>query len=282
MITNLKIGYGGRLGNQMFQYAMLLGVASKNNYQVLLPKKNSENIKEDGCLDISTGKWIQYRFLLNECFDMPTLSWMPVDQEKNIVNFSKEQFFHFDESIFNSKDFTSFDGYYQSYKYFNHILADIKREFVFKENIRTEAEKTINSISKGYDEIIAIHVRRGDYLGIPDVLPVCESEYYEVAMSLFCDKKYKWAVFSDDIQWCKESFGEDDSIYYSEGKNLYEDMCTMALCHHQIIANSTFSWWAAFLNTHTNKGIVAPHSWFGKTLINNDIKDLILPEWCKL
>ena len=275
MITNLKIGYGGRLGNQMFQYAMLMGVAAKTGWKVKIPYDNALATKADGCLDLYTGKWIPYKFVLDDCFDM-NIHW--IENTASIIGLRKqykEKFFHFDENVFNQGDFTDFDGYFQSYKYFEHIMPEIRKAFTFHSAIQMSALSLMHwPMDK---EVVSIHVRRGDYLGIPDILPVCESEYFEEALTHFTDKEYTFVVFSDDIPWCKEAFG--DAVYYSLSNSPYVDMYTMSMCNHHIITNSTFSLWAALLNTKENKKVIAPKNWFGPKLASNDTKDL-MPEGC--
>jgi hypothetical protein len=282
MITNLKIGYGGRLGNQMFQYAMLMGVASANNYEIKIPKNNSTKIKPDGSLDLHTGKWIPYKFNLDECFIMPNLKWMAEEEKHTIKNFVSEPYFHFDESMLHAQDFTSFDGYFQSFKYFEKIMPSVKSEFAFKPEITNKAIKFHEEARKHGDEIVAIHVRRGDYLGIPNRLPVCEPEYYEQAFTYFTDKSYRFLVCSDDIQWCIDTFGNDDTVYYPAANDVYADLCAMSLCDHFIIPNSTFSLWAALLCNNPNKKVIAPKIWFGPELSKNNTKDFMPESWIRI
>ena len=179
MITNSKIGYGGRLGNQMFQYAMLLGVANKTGYEVKLPINNARAVQENGCLDLFTGKWIPYKLVLDDCFDA-NITWMnDIERVESIKHTVTEKSFHFDESVFKVQDFTDFDGYYQSFKYFEHMMPFIRKTFRFKSVVQKHALSMIHWSTD--NEVVSIHVRRGDYLGIPDRLPACEPEYFEKA-----------------------------------------------------------------------------------------------------
>ena len=263
----------------MFQYAMLLGVADKLKTNVKIPKHNSFITKEDGCLDLYTNKWIPYRFILNECFDMK-IEWM-LDHDFTVIkNISKELFFHFDDNVFKSEDNTNFDGYFQSYKYFEHIIPEIKKTFEFKSSIQKSALSEINWLTD--IETVSIHVRRGDYLGIPDILPVCETEYFQKSLSYFTDKEYRFIVFSDDMPWCKETFGDDNNIFYSVSTNPANDMFLMSLCQHHIISNSTFSLWGALLSNNKNKRVIAPKQWFGQALKNNNTNDLIPKDWIRI
>ncbi len=118
------------------------------------------------------------------------------------------------------------DGYFQSEKYFKHRKKDILALFGF-------------SIKKLVTNNVSIHVRRGDYITLSAVHPPCSKEYYREAMSLFPDTT-EFVVFSDDLSWCKENL--DGNLIFAENSKDYEDLYTMSLCSHNIIANSSFSW----------------------------------------
>ena len=278
MITIVSLGYAGRLGNQMFQYATLMSLAKKTGFAPVVPQRNT-NIKPDGTYDAANNKWIEYRFLLNECFNL-NIPFASDDTLVQLNSFYQEPNFQYDKNILNINDNTGIEGYFQSYKYFDEIKDDIKKEFLFKEEIFNQSYENINSLidhKNGYDELVAIHVRRGDYIGLPGFEKL-GIEYYQTAINKFNDANYRFVVFSDDIDWCKGLFGEDESIYYSEGQTEYVDMCMMSMCDHFIIANSSFSWWAAYLGQNTDKRVVAPLLWFNPS-VGNNTKDLFPPEW---
>ena len=137
------------------------------------------------------------------------------------------------------------------------------------------------SLKKKYGDILkenlcSIHVRRGDYLGLPNHHPACPLEYYEEAMKQMDDSKI-FLVFSDDFGWCKENFTNSNVIFIEDNKD-YIDLFLMTLCQNNIIANSSFSWWGAWLNQNENKKVIAPNKWFGKAIQHNT-KDLIPPTW---
>ena len=118
----------------------------------------------------------------------------------------------------------------------------------------------------------------------PDHHGSCSIDYYKEAMSKFDKKNTKFIVFSDDLEWCQENF---ENVEFSTGQEDYEDFYDMMLCDHNIIANSTFSWWSAWLNNNESKRVIAPQKWFGKdhpTLSNSDVvtKDLIPNTWERL
>lgn len=277
MITHNSIGYGGRLGNQLFQLSALLGVAYKNNYIPSIPVEKNKQVKPNGCLDMFTGKWISYKLDLFDCFDVNIK-----DSGDTVVgNSYKEPHHHFDENIFNISDNTNIEGYFQSEKYFEHIKDIIRNTFVFKKEIKDKALDIFNKNKKA--DIISIHIRRGDYLGIQHQFPIMDATYYQNAINAIYDNNdYQYFIFSDDIDWCKEVFGESESIYYSEGNSHYVDLCLMTMCNHNIIGNSTFGWWGSWLNNNPNKKVVVPKQWFGPALSHLDTKDMTPKEWIKI
>jgi hypothetical protein len=262
MITHKSIGYSGRLGNQMFQYAALKSVSLKTGFECFLP--NNINIKENGCLDLANNKWIPYKLDLLECFDLNCKI-----EENKLSNIYQEQNFLFESNIFNIKDDTSIEGYFQSYKYFEEFETEIKQEFTFKPEILKKCKNIINN----YSDSVSLHIRRGDYVNNPNYWNVTP-EYINEALQQFTDKEYKFLIFSDDIEWCKEIFPE--GVIFIEGNTQFEDLCLMTLCNHNIISNSSYSWWAAYLNNNKNKKIIAPSNWFIPSKL---LTDLYLKNW---
>jgi len=165
-------------------------------------------------------------------------------------------------------------GYFQSEKYFKHNRESILDLF----SINSEIGHYIDE-KYGYlldSNSCSLHVRRGDYLSLPDYHPVCTMDYYRNAIAEFSDDT-RFLVFSDDIQWCKENF-KGDNFHFIEGEKDYVDLYLMSLCNNNIIANSSFSWWGAWLNNTPNKKVIAPKQWFGKAKQLNT-KDLIPETW---
>jgi len=155
-------------------------------------------------------------------------------------------------------------GYFTSYRYWYPIRNDIFEMYTFNESIRKNANTMIQSISVPGKEIVAVHVRRTDYLTATIVDPTIDGycllnkDYYDRAFSFFPGDKYIFLIFSDDIPWCKSTFGERQNILYSDQKSPYIDMCAMSLCHHNIIANSSFSFWGALLNRRVDAKVICP------------------------
>lgn len=159
-------------------------------------------------------------------------------------------------------------GYFQSEKYFR------EHKNLIIETLTPRYE------SDPEDGLCGIHVRRGDYLNLKDYHYNLNLDYYHRAMSEVNAKKY--IIFSDDIKWCKSNFIGKQFIF-SEGKKEHEDLAIMAKkCEHMIIANSSFSWWGAYLNKNQNKIVIAPKTWFGPELKGHDTKDLLPENWIKI
>jgi hypothetical protein len=195
--------------------------------------------------------------------------------EKRTYSVLKENGFHYTELPY-LKGNVLLDGYYQSEKYFREFDKDIKTLFSFPQSIvGSVKEKYKFPLSK---ESCSIHVRRGDYVGQPQNHPTQGIGYYmKAAKKVGVDKIF--LVFSDDIQWCKDNFPEMDNFIFIEGNKDYEDLFLMSKCTHNIICNSSFSWWAAWLNENPNKVVVAPKMWFGSAYAHFDTKDLYCENW---
>jgi len=161
-------------------------------------------------------------------------------------------------------DNCSLYGYFQSQKYFDNCSDYIRKIFM-------PSQKSDN-----LEDYCCIHVRRGDYLRYPKHHPLQPIQYYMKAAELIPVKKFM--VFSDDVEWCRRNFtGNEFTI--NETHSVISDFSKMINCSNFIIANSTFSWWAAWLCGNKNKVVIAPCNWFGPAYSTWSIKDLIPPEW---
>ena len=167
-------------------------------------------------------------------------------------------------------------GYFQSELYFRHNRNKILNLF---SPLSTDLEYIKSKYQPYLDNpLISLHVRRGDYLKFPEVHPTCNIKYYKNALSEF-PSKLKVLIFSDDVDWCKQNFSGDRFIFIQEKD--YISLHLMSLCTYNIIANSSFSWWGAWLNSSPNKVAIAPKQWFGSKA-SHDPKDLIPKTWITL
>ena len=167
------------------------------------------------------------------------------------------------------------DGYWQSEKYFKEIEHIIREDFKPNDEVVEKLKKTSLIETK----TVSLHVRRGDYINLNEYHPIQTIEYYKNAVELIGDYDHIF-VFSDDIEWCKKNLNFDNMVFM-EGFTDIEDMYLMSMCKNNIIANSTFSWWGAWLNKNSDKKVIAPKKWFGEKVNLND-SDIIPTDWIKI
>jgi hypothetical protein len=170
-------------------------------------------------------------------------------------------------------------GYFQSEKYFLEYRDELLDLFKID-------EKTELKLLEKYGDIInqetcSIHVRRGDYLGLPNHHPIQSINYYKDSIGIIGEEKH-FVIFSDDIKWCEENFNFLKNKTFVSGNLDYEDLYLMSMCNHNIIANSTFSWWGAWLNRNVNKKVIIPSKWFGISNSHFITNDLYCDKWIKL
>lgn len=249
MITFNNLGQFGRLGNQMFQYAALRGIAAHRGFDYSIDRNS----------------------ILYEGFLLPESS-----QISNFNTINKLEKFDFDSTFFNTcPDNIDIVGYFQTEKYFQHIEKQIRKDFTFKDNIIKTCTMFFDGISK--QEKLALHVRRGDYLNLSNYFVNLDLEYYHNALSYF-DSKLQVIVFSDDSNWCsKQDLFKNKQFIISNLSNQFLDLCAMSMCDYHIMANSSFSWWGSWLAK--SKKTVAPKEWFAGEFKNWNTKDLYLSNW---
>lgn len=247
----------------MFQYATLKSIANHKGYDYMIP---SSNFKDP---------WNDHQ--LFEIFELSSLTEKNIGRKNQKV--FQESYFHFDANLYNNcPDNIDLLGYFQSEKYFTSIKDAIKKDFTFKQNILILAKEYRKQI--GEDDVISLHIRRGDYLD--RVQHGCQSlEYYEKALSLLPDN-LNVIIFSDDPKWVlQQKLFESDRFFVSEDNSNGFDLCLMTLCNYHVIANSSFSWWGAWLAN--SKKVIAPKRWFGPPLDKqNNTKDLLPEGWIEL
>ena len=269
MIGFNALGRMGRLCNQMFQYASLKGIARNTGVDFIIPYY--ENEVDDGMGNM----------LRSELFDS-----FDLDVNKGLLNNGhapvvQERFFHFDEELFRlCPDHVSLQGYFQSEKYFKNIEDEIRDDFIFHHEISKPCKEMIESV----ENPIALHVRRTDYVKNSANHFNLTIEYYQAALDHF-DSGRNVIVFSDDSEWChNQDIFADDRFIISENEDNRVDLCLMSMCDDFIIANSSYSWWGAWLSSNKDKKVIAPVQWFGKTgyTKDHDTKDLIPDDWIKI
>lgn len=291
----------GGLGNQMFQYAAAKALATKlecplqldisafNNRQIhngfelakfaLSQSKNNIHIKTTntpsrfesvGLSRLGKNKFV--RFALRK-----------INSAK--LNHYVEKDFSFDENLFNLKPYTTIEGYWQSYRYFGNIRKQLLADFRFLEGLSKENQALAKKINS--QNSVSLHVRRGDYVANAHTNSyhgVCGLDYYQKAISEI-EKRVPepvYFIFSDDPEWTMQNLKNVTSptfVTHNTGPNSFFDMHLMSLCKHNIIANSSFSWWGAWLNENPEKVVIAPKQWFA---VDKNTSDLLPPDWIRI
>lgn len=272
----------GRLGNNLFQISAALGYARKFGYE--------------WAADESNGHGEPYSAIHKVFPNLPKQRFGGgVRYHEHPNAFCEQHQKHFDQCHFHYHDIPDLGpnvyltGFFQSWKYFEHCKEEVKEVF------------QLHNMG-GYSDCVSIHVRRGDYVQHSGSFPPISKYWILQAMQIFLDKQplQKFIVFSDDIAWCRENIKlhcinptdpeftqklMDAMVIFSEGKSEIEDLSIMASCAHHIIANSSFSWWAAYLGHNPDRIVVCPsaETWFGPTAgVKEPVTDLILPEWIQI
>lgn len=253
--TYRGLGQNGRLGNQMFQYSTLFALAKMNNASFAIPEKVT---RYDFYLD--------GRYELLDAFPNLSADILPVDDD--VFKFQRqyvEPTFAFDPNIFLITGDLDLHGYFQSGHYFADFKEDIKREFAFTSEVQSNCRLFIEKIRKENpgSNICSLHVRRSDYQAKSDyhTMLSTDTDYYTMGIHAILSRfpLTKFVIFSDDVGWCRQAFPQE--AVFPDMNSQYEDMCLMTMCDTHIIANSSFSWWGAWLSD--SKFIIAPKAWFG-------------------
>jgi hypothetical protein len=178
------------------------------------------------------------------------------------------------------------DGYWQSERYFSDIAGVLRQEFTAEAPLDRENEALAAGIAAV--NAVSLHVRRGDYVDDPTTNRfhgICAPDYYQRAVDFVASRVEapRLFVFSDDLQWTRANLRFSVPMTFVDANPPdcgYRDMRLMTRCRHHIVANSSFSWWGAWLNPSREKIVVAPCRWFGAS--RNDTSDLIPPNWVRL
>ena len=263
MISFNNLGNLGRLGNQMFQYASLRGIAANRGFEFGIPPESSFGLIDPNVRYSSKN--------IHNTFNIDN-----VKCSTSTHKLVQESGYHFDEELFNTcEDNVDLYGYFQSEKYFKHIEDEIRKDFTFSQDLVDQCFEFIKDVDSN-GEVISLHIRRGDYLQLQSYHPTPPVEYYEEALKKFPNVPV--LIFSDDSDWCfNQEVFDDDRFLVSQNSEPDFDMCLMTLCKYHIIANSSFSWWGAWLAKSDN--VIAPKNWFGPSLEQHDTSDLYLEGW---
>lgn len=285
----------GGLGNQMFQYALGRKMSLSNDTKLTMDISGLENHSGNG----TPRKYALGVFNIQENFsnkkDVNRLRAGSHARVRRILekrlgiswgrqSFVAEPHHNFYPKVLEIKSNTYLQGYWQTEKYFKDIEDVIRKDFSLKDEFNIDDKEIAKRIR--LENAISLHVRRGDYVQnstINKFHGICSLDYYKKGIKHVADSIQDpyFFVFSDDIEWVKENLKIDYPVTYVSDGALkdYEELTLMSYCKHNIIANSSFSWWGAWLNNNPEKIVIAPRQWFADTLI--DTSDVIPENWVR-
>lgn len=275
------VKYVGGLGNQMFIYAFSIALRETFKQEIYADTHYYKSFKFHNGLEISrvfgvtlkeAKVWDILRlawYFPNYWIDFQILSRLP----KRKTTQKELPRYQFNDRIMEDASEKYYDGYWQNYKYFNKYKSIITKEFQFKNPLPKQNQELLNEIS-GEPDSVAVHVRRGDYLKNKKYVGLCGLDYYKAAIEIIGRKVQKpvFYLFSDDIEYVKNNICPllDGAAYkivsWNKGDESYVDMQLMSKCSHMIIANSSFSWWAAYLNERVSN-VIAPQKWTNSDIL---------------
>ncbi|MDX8335948.1 alpha-1,2-fucosyltransferase [Candidatus Cetobacterium colombiensis] len=283
------VNISGGLGNQMFQYAFYLSLKNKNKNKNIFCDISFYKITNS-----HNGFELKNIFKVNESefknkYYSNNIIWKVLreilkkikllDIKKNIGGEYKENLDKLDSFL------TIYDGYWQNEKYFKDIEDELREKFVFTKIEDSRNLKILKKIQQ--TNSVSIHIRRGDYIGHPHLDGLAPIKYYKDAIEYIKSKIENpiFIIFSNDIKWCKEKLKlEEDQVEFIDWnikEKSYIDMQLMSNCKHNIIPNSSFSWWGAWLNKNSNKIVIAPEKWF-KGIDEKNYKEIVPKSWIKM
>lgn len=262
MIVFERLG-GWGLGNSLFQIATTMGIANDNNTSFAFP-------------DVCNFRRVRYGANSEFKHELP---WVDLKSLTNINRWGIGDIKYVTPPKFNND--TIIDGFFQSEKFFKHVRKDVVELFSIKDEIKNRLIGDYSELING--ESCTLHVRKGDSLLNPD-MNVLSLEYYEDAVSRF-DDNTTFVIFSDDIQWCKDNLTFIKNKIFINEKSDFTELHLMSVFKNNIIANSTFSWWSAWLGDNNN--VISPNptnNWFSEKYYkekshNKSFSDLVCENW---
>lgn len=286
------INITGGLGNQLFQYAFGRALSIKNKCQLKLDISSYQNYE-----------WHDYSlrpFSIRENFADKSDCELLKGEKFSFVRKIKQKIFNNKKFYYSEKDLrfnekyknlanpAYISGYWQSEKYFKQVEKIIRNEFKIVIPPSKPNQNLIKKIEK--ENAISLHIRRGNYANIKHVNKVHGTSplsYYNDAIKVLIPKipDPVFYIFSDDIEWAKKNLiinNETVFVDFNNSTTDFEDMRLMSMCKHHIIANSTFSWWGAWLNDSKSKIVIAPKIWFNDVNMNNQTANLIPSNWIRM
>lgn len=264
----ISTNHQGGIGNVMFKLAAAIGLAKDSNVDYIF---SHEFLREVDKI-VTHGHPDFRRFYTNILRNIPFTNRIP--QPYEVWN---EPTFHYTPIPYNKSSNLLLTGHYQSEKYFINHKNFIVSLFECPEEYIKQITEWLPNIST-YN---SLHIRRGDYLNFPEHHPQQTEEYYKKSVELLGEDE-TYLIFSDDIEWCKTNFDFIKNKQFIENTEDWLDLYIMSLCKNNIITNSSFSWWGAYLNKNPNKKVIGPQNWFGPKYGHWNTGDILPKNWIKL
>lgn len=287
----ITLQLSGGLGNQMFQYAYARSLQARNplakicldisslengyrnfelhHFNITLPINKLSS--KEAYIKISHSIYNKFKKLL-----------FPYYRQKYI----QEKFYHFDKHLLDIKHEAFVEGYFQTEKYFKYIEPIIRQEFTFKTQPDVVNQKLLEQI-KNTQTTVSVHIRRGDFVNNP-THPLQDNNYFQRAFNILkkkCQDLHLF-LFSNDMDWVKSNLSIPFLHTFVEHNNEasgIEDFRLMTHCKHHIIANSSFSWWAAWLSPYPDKIVIAPSKWVKSSVeYYKNLNDIVPEGWIKI
>lgn len=279
----------GGLGNQMFQYAYAKALQQKG-YDLKIDISEFDTYKLHGGYQLdkynidllSSSEKENSKFYSKNIF-LKILVKLKIFN----INLIQEKSLLFDKTLLELNDEKYINGYFQCENYFKDIRNILLKQFEINQTITNYSMKIEKMILDSQNSC-SMHIRRGDYINNQNISihGVCSLNYYKKAINIVNSNfnNIKFFIFSDDIIWVKENLKIENSVYLdSKEKRIpHEDIYLMSICQHNIIANSSFSWWGAWLNQNNNKNVIAPKEWFASDKMQKKAQDIIPEQWIKV
>lgn len=279
----------GGLGNQMFQYAYARALAERG-IQVKIETLDFLKNKHHTGFELD-----KYAITLKDFYYFKNLHGILhkiylryLKSARKILTQHQEKNLAYQPELANLPNHSYITGYFQNERYFSHIRATLLQEFKLQVPLSEYSQEIANLISQQKNSV-AVHIRRGDYISAENINihGFCGLDYYQKAQALLEQKLNEpltYFVFSNDIDWCREELNFENVVYVNSPtfSNPQEDIYLMSLCQHHIIANSSFSWWGAWLCENAQKIVIAPKQWFADPKLEQQSQGIPCKDWIRV
>ena len=254
----VSVNLMGGLGNCLFQIAAAYSISIRDSKKLICQKHNNNLVHEP------------LNYYLDNIF-------RKINFEESIPNTPtyREPSFNYNEIPKTNNDLI-LNGYFQSEKYFLDYKNEVLELFDINSKIKSRLQsKYKNVLGK---KTCSLHIRRGDYVRLSQFHALQPIDYYQNSVNII-GEEYEYLIFSDDIEWCKNNFNFIKNKHFIEGNTNYEDLYLMSICDNNIITNSSFSWWGAWMNKNETKKVISPKIWFGEKNSHLNTKDIYVKNW---